>query len=79
MLMLSLANQDAVRAVLFGDEGNRIAADGRLCGRHEHDPARIRARARRAAPCSGHKALDACVYGAPMHARSGELRDDGRG
>ena len=75
LLMLSLANQDAVRGVLFGDDGAVAALPegGYIVDMSTVPPDFARELAERA-PATGHRAIDACVYGAPMHARSGELR-----
>lgn len=73
--MLSLANQDAVRAVLFGDDGAAAALpEGAYIVDMSTIPPGFARELAEIAPQSGHRALDACVYGAPMHARSGELR-----
>ena len=75
VVMLSLADEKAVDGMLFGD-------DGALSGLHEGgyvldmstvSPDFARAASERTRS-SGRRHLDACVYGAPMHARSGELR-----
>jgi 3-hydroxyisobutyrate dehydrogenase len=75
VLMLSLANQDAVRGVLFGDQGAVPALpEGAYIVDMSTIPPDFARELAQQAPASGHRALDACVYGAPMHARSGELR-----
>jgi 3-hydroxyisobutyrate dehydrogenase len=75
VLMLSLANQAAVEAVLYGDDGAiaSLPEGAYVVDMSTIPPDFARALAERA-PATGHRALDACVYGAPMHARSGELR-----
>ncbi len=75
VLMLSLANQDAVRAVLFGEDGAvAVLPDAAyIVDMSTVSPDFARELAE-TAPRTGHRALDACVFGAPMHARSGELR-----
>jgi 3-hydroxyisobutyrate dehydrogenase len=75
VLMLSLANQDAVRSVLFGDDGamGNLPEGAYIVDMSTIPPDFARELAK-TAPATGHRAIDACVYGAPMHARSGELR-----
>jgi 3-hydroxyisobutyrate dehydrogenase len=75
VLMLSLSNQDAVRSMLYGDEGafGSLREGGYVVDMSTVPPDFSRETAERAAQ-AGYKALDACVYGAPFHARSGELR-----
>ncbi len=75
VLMLSLANQDAVREVLFGEDGALATLPkGAYIVDMSTIPPDFARELAQTAPESGHRALDACVYGAPMHARSGELR-----
>ena len=75
VLMLSLANQDAVREVLFGENGAAaVLPEGSYIVDMSTIPPDFARELAATAPQSGHRALDACVYGAPMHARSGELR-----
>jgi 3-hydroxyisobutyrate dehydrogenase len=75
LLMLSLANQDAVRGVLFGDDGALGALpEGAYVVDMSTVPPDFARELAGTAPQTGHRAIDACVYGAPMHARSGELR-----
>jgi 3-hydroxyisobutyrate dehydrogenase len=75
LLMLSLANQDAVRGVLFGDDGAVAALpEGGYIVDMSTVPPDFARELAETAPATGHRAIDACVYGAPMHARSGELR-----
>jgi 3-hydroxyisobutyrate dehydrogenase len=75
VLMLSLANQDAVRAMLEGEDGaiSTLPESAYIVDMSTIPPDFARELAETAAG-SGHRAMDACVYGAPMHARSGELR-----
>jgi 3-hydroxyisobutyrate dehydrogenase len=75
VLMLSLADQDVVAAMLFGDDGafSGLRPGSYLVDTSTVPPAFARELASRAAQ-AGLRAIDACVYGAPMHARSGELR-----
>jgi 3-hydroxyisobutyrate dehydrogenase len=75
VLMLSLADQHVVEAVLYGDDG-AIAAlpEGALVVDMSTVPPDFARELAERAPETGHRALDACVFGAPMHARSGELR-----
>jgi 3-hydroxyisobutyrate dehydrogenase len=75
VLMLSLADQHVVETVLFGDDG---AMESLPKGSHVVDMSTVPPKfaeelAGRAAQ-EGYKALDACVFGAPFHARQGELR-----
>ena len=75
VVMLSLANQGIVEAMLFGDDGvfGSLGEGGYVVDMSTIPPAFAREVAEKA-KASGYRALDACVYGAPMHARSGELR-----
>jgi 3-hydroxyisobutyrate dehydrogenase len=75
VVMLSLANQGIVEAMLFGDDGvfGSLGQGGYVVDMSTIPPAFAREVAEKA-KASGYRALDACVYGAPMHARSGELR-----
>jgi 3-hydroxyisobutyrate dehydrogenase len=75
VVMLSLADQNVVNAMLFGEDGAMAVLEP---GTYILDASTVppdfaRELAARAAE-AGHRALDTCVYGAPMHARSGELR-----
>lgn len=74
-LLLSLASQDAVTAVLSGPQGALPAArPGALfADTSTVSPDDARATAARITS-AGHRALDACVIGNAQHARSGELR-----
>lgn len=75
VVMLSLANQDVVAGMLFGDDGvfGSLKPGGYVVDMSTVPPSFARELAATAAE-AGYHALDACVYGAPMHARSGELR-----
>jgi 3-hydroxyisobutyrate dehydrogenase len=75
VVMLSLANQDAVREMLYGEDGvfGRLHEGGYVVDMSTVPPAFSIETAEKARE-HGYKALDACVYGAPFHARSGELR-----
>jgi 3-hydroxyisobutyrate dehydrogenase len=75
VLMLSLADQKAVGSVLYGDGGaaETLRDGGYIVDMSTVSPAFARELAERAS-AAGHKMLDARVLGAPMHARSGELR-----
>lgn len=75
VVMLSLANQDIVSGMLFGDDGvfGSLKKGGYVLDMSTVPPAFARELAGKATE-AGYHALDACVYGAPFHARSGELR-----
>src|SRR5687767_6977029 len=75
VVMLSLANQDIVSGMLFGDDGvfGSLREGGYVVDMSTVPPAFARELAGKAAE-AGYHALDACVYGAPFHARSGDLR-----
>lgn len=75
IVMLSLADQGVVGNMLFGDNGvfGSLHEGGYIVDMSTVPPAFARELAEKAA-AAGYRALDACVYGAPMHARSGELR-----
>lgn len=75
VVMLSLADQHVVDAMLFGDDGafSTLAGGGYVVDMSTVPPTFARELAERAA-AAGHRSLDACVFGAPMHARQGELR-----
>jgi 3-hydroxyisobutyrate dehydrogenase len=75
VVMLSLANQDVVRSLLYGDDGvfGSLRPGGYVVDMSTVPPEFSRELAEKANE-AGYKALDACVYGAPFHARSGELR-----
>jgi 3-hydroxyisobutyrate dehydrogenase len=75
VVMLSLANQDVVRTMLHGEDGVFGSLPG---GGYVVDmstvPPEFSVETAEKAQAAGYKSLDACVYGAPFHARSGELR-----
>jgi 3-hydroxyisobutyrate dehydrogenase len=75
VLMLSLADQHAVSSMLFGSNGaaGALRAGGYIVDMSTVPPDFARELAERS-QASGHRALDACVLGAPQHGRSGELR-----
>ena len=75
IVMLSLADQGVVGNMLHGDDGvfGSLREGGYIVDMSTVPPAFARELAQTAA-AAGYRALDACVYGAPMHARSGELR-----
>jgi 3-hydroxyisobutyrate dehydrogenase len=75
VVMLSLADHHAVEAVLFGADGaaSSLHADGYIVDMSTVSPDFARRNATRVVE-GGHRALDACVLGAPNHARTGELR-----
>ena len=75
VVMMSLADQDVVGRMLWGDDGvfGSLKEGGYIVDMSTVPPVFARELAGKAAE-SGYHALDACVYGAPFHARSGELR-----
>jgi 3-hydroxyisobutyrate dehydrogenase len=75
VVMLSLANQDVVAALLYGEDGvfQTLPAGGFILDMSTVPPEFPRELAERARD-AGFRALDACVLGNPMHARQGELR-----
>ena len=75
VVMLSLADQHVVDAMLFGEDGAMatLPPGGYVVDMSTVPPNYARDLAERASE-AGHRALDACVFGAPMHARQGELR-----
>jgi len=75
VVMLSLADQHVVEAMLFGPEGalSALPRGGYVVDMSTVPPDFARELAERG-PEAGFQALDACVFGAPMHARQGELR-----
>jgi 3-hydroxyisobutyrate dehydrogenase len=75
VVMLSLANQDVVNQLLYGDDGviGSLREGGYIVDMSTVPPSFSRETAERSAT-TGHHSLDACVYGAPFHARSGDLR-----
>jgi 3-hydroxyisobutyrate dehydrogenase len=75
VLMLSLADQHVVSSMLFGSDGagGALREGGYIVDMSTVPPDFARDLAERA-QASGRRALDACVLGAPQHARIGELR-----
>lgn len=75
IVMLSLADQSVVENMLTGENGvfGSLRDGGYIVDMSTVPPAFARELAGRATE-AGYHALDACVYGAPMHARTGELR-----
>jgi 3-hydroxyisobutyrate dehydrogenase len=75
VLMLSLADQHVVEKVLFGDDGAMSTLpEGSLVVDMSTVPPNFARELSERVAKDGYKALDACVFGAPMHARSGDLR-----
>jgi 3-hydroxyisobutyrate dehydrogenase len=75
VLMLSLADQNVVTSMLFGPGGalETLRQGAYVVDMSTVTPAFARDLAAKAGE-AGYRALDACVLGAPMHARTGELR-----
>ncbi len=75
VVMLSLANHDVVNAFLHGPDGvfSTLMPGSYICDMSTVPPDFARALSEKAAG-AGYHALDTCVYGAPFHARSGDLR-----
>ncbi len=75
VVMTSLADQHVVETIVFGDDGvaSTLRPGGYIVDMSTVPPPYARQLGERAI-AAGHKALDACVLGAPFHARSGELR-----
>jgi 3-hydroxyisobutyrate dehydrogenase len=75
VVMMSLADQNVVEKIVFGDDGvaSSLPSGSYLVDMSTVPPGFARELGERAGT-AGHKALDACVLGAPFHARSGELR-----
>lgn len=75
VVMTSLADQNVVEQIVFGDDGvaSTLRPGGYIVDMSTVPPPYARQLGERAVT-AGHKALDACVLGAPFHARSGELR-----
>src|SRR3954470_3157335 len=75
VVMLSLADQHVVDGMLFGDDGaiGALSDGGYVVDMSTVPPNYARELAERLAE-DGYQVLDACVFGAPMHARSGDLR-----
>lgn len=75
VVMLSLANHEVVESMLHGDTGvfTTLRKGAYLCDMSTVPPSFAQALSTEAAD-AGYHALDTCVYGAPFHARSGDLR-----
>ncbi|HYB30315.1 MAG TPA: NAD(P)-dependent oxidoreductase [Solirubrobacteraceae bacterium] len=75
VLMVSLADQNVVSSLLWGDDGAMVTLPegGYVVDMSTVPPDYARTEAARVAESGGHR-LDACVLGNPFHARSGELR-----
>lgn len=75
VVMMSLASEGVVEQMMFGDDGvaGALRDGGYLVDMSTVSPTFAREMAERGRS-AGFKPLDACVYGAPFHARSGELR-----
>jgi 3-hydroxyisobutyrate dehydrogenase len=75
VVMLSLANQDVVRQMLHGQDGvfGSLREGGYVVDMSTVPP-EFCVQTAAEADEAGYRALEACVYGAPFHARSGELR-----
>lgn len=75
VVMMSLSDHTVVSRMLFEDDGvfGRLREGGYVVDLSTVPPGFAREVARRAQG-AGYKAIDACVYGAPWQARSGELR-----
>jgi 3-hydroxyisobutyrate dehydrogenase len=75
VVMMSLADQNVVEKIVFGDDGvaSSLPSGSYLVDMSTVPPPFARELAERAG-AAGQRALDACVLGAPFHARSGELR-----
>ena len=75
VVMTSLADQHVVEAIVFGDDGvaSALPTGSYLVDMSTVPPEFARELGERAR-AAGHRPLDACVLGAPFHARSGELR-----
>jgi len=75
VVMVSLADQNVVSTLLWGDEGviPALREGGYICDMSTVPPDFARAEAERVR-ATQRRRLDACVLGNPFHARSGELR-----
>jgi 3-hydroxyisobutyrate dehydrogenase len=75
VVMISLANQDVVSKMLYADDGvfGSLHEGGYVLDMSTVPPEFSRETSEKAT-AAGYRALDACVYGAPFHARSGDLR-----
>jgi 3-hydroxyisobutyrate dehydrogenase len=75
VLMLSLADQHVVETVLYGDDGAmETLPDGSYVVDMSTVPPKFAQELAQRAGGDGYRVLDACVFGAPFHARQGELR-----
>ena len=75
VVCLSLADQNIVRQMLFGDNGamDALSQGGYILDMSTVPPDFARELAGLASD-AGRRSLDTCVLGSPLHARSGELR-----
>jgi len=75
VVMISMANKDVVSKMLYADDGvfSSLGDGGYVLDLSTVPPEFSRETSEKAAT-AGYRALDACVYGAPFHARSGDLR-----
>ena len=75
VVMLSLANHEVVKTMLQGDDGvfTTLKPGAYICDMSTVPPDFAQWLSGFAAE-SGYHAMDTCVYGAPFHARSGDLR-----
>jgi 3-hydroxyisobutyrate dehydrogenase len=75
VVMLSLADQHVVSAMLFGENGvfGSLREGGYVVDMSTVPPGFARDLAARASE-AGYRALDACVLGNPQHSREGDLR-----
>jgi len=75
VVCLSLANENVVGSMLFGDDGvfGSLKEGGYVLDMSTVSPDFARSTSERARE-AGYHHLDTCVYGAPFQARSGELR-----
>jgi 3-hydroxyisobutyrate dehydrogenase len=75
VVILSLANDEAVRMMLYGENGvfGSLHPGGYVVDTSTVPPEFSVETAKKANE-AGYKAMEACVYGAPFHARSGDLR-----
>jgi len=73
LVVVSLADEPAVEKVLFGDAAPRLAEGALVVDTSTVSPDFARDAARRLA-AMGVRRVEACVFGNPMQARSGELR-----
>lgn len=75
VVMLSLASHEVVKTMLYGDDGvfSTLKPGAYICDMSTVPPSFSQSLSAEAAE-AGYHALDTCVYGAPFHARSGDLR-----